>query len=169
MSSLERAIVRSKFTRSREAKDRSQNDDPRPPHIWKKAMEDLRAGTFKTRLLRYPVIIAPGSPVSSAEKLQQLAELDSLPEIMETKQIEEDGTQRRVIISSINPKEKRKMEEKADVLTDGPIVWFRDTKRFALVVKSLKQAWRWRRETRVGRTSGSEGTHSHSGLPSSTG
>jgi hypothetical protein len=54
----------------------------------------------------------PGRPVSSAEQLQQLTEMESLPETTETSQIDYDGVEtKRVIICDVSFEEMEKMKD----------------------------------------------------------
>jgi hypothetical protein len=104
----------------------------------------MEAGTFKTQPpARFPVILTPNGPISSAEKLQELAELDSLPETIDTTQVEPDGTEiKKVKICHVSFNEREKMEEKADVssgIGDNVIVMFNGGQRYAMVVNSLNE------------------------------
>ena len=80
----------------------------------------------------------PDGPVSSAEQLQRLAEMGSLPETTETSQMESGGTGiRRVVICDVSFEETEKMEEKAVVLTgltDRLFVLLKGERRYAMVV-----------------------------------
>ncbi|KAL2125837.1 hypothetical protein VTI74DRAFT_2540 [Chaetomium olivicolor] len=102
-------------------------------------------GTYKKPPpLRFPVILTPGGAglISSPEKLKQLAEMESVPEVIETTQIWHDGTKKKVTICHVNFAERNRIEEKAEVL-DGMdhriLVMFQGGKRYALVVKALKE------------------------------
>lgn len=122
----------------------SDNDSPWPAAVRRQAMRDRAAGTFKTLPpARYPVILTPNGPISSAEKLQELAELDSLPETIDTTQVRVDGTVvKKVKICHVSVKERDKMEEKGDVssgIEDTVLVIFNGEERFAMVVNSLNE------------------------------
>ena len=104
----------------------------------------MKAGTFKTLLPgNFPVILTPDGPVSSAEELQQMAELDSLPETIDTIQIRPDGTElKRVKICLVGFEDRKKMMAKADVssgIGDNVIVMSQGEQRYAMVVNSLNK------------------------------
>jgi hypothetical protein len=91
-------------------------------------------------------VISPNSPVSSPEQLQKLAELESLPETIETVLVDDykiykNQEEERVVICHVNWEEREKLEQKAEVLAEvrsGVTVMFRGGKRYAMVVKALK-------------------------------
>ncbi|KAK4247640.1 hypothetical protein C7999DRAFT_31940 [Corynascus novoguineensis] len=58
---------------------------------WQNARRNIAAGTFKKPIIRVPVILTPEGPVSSAEDLQQLAQMQSVPETLDTAIIQENG------------------------------------------------------------------------------
>ncbi|KAL2192796.1 hypothetical protein P885DRAFT_64643 [Corynascus similis CBS 632.67] len=65
---------------------------------WQNALKDIAAGTFKAPIIRVPVILTPKGPVSSAEGLQQLAQMQSVPETLDATIIQENGDQERYAI-----------------------------------------------------------------------
>ncbi|KAL2017757.1 hypothetical protein VTK56DRAFT_1675 [Thermocarpiscus australiensis] len=144
MSALQRELAKSKVqpTASRKA----AGDFPWPEQVWEEAHRDLKAGTFKTQPApRIPIIITPNSPVSSAEKLQQLAELPSLPEIIEADQLEGLGYEKTVVgrarFCHVSVDELERLKDKAEVLhgmLHNTLVMFDGRPRYAMVVKSLK-------------------------------
>lgn len=84
-----------------ESRQSHEHRSPWTAGAWTQAIKDLEAGTFKKRPeMRFLIILSSDSPISSAESLQQLAELESLPETTETSLVEWDGTEiKKVTIS----------------------------------------------------------------------
>ncbi|KAL2129407.1 hypothetical protein VTI74DRAFT_7835 [Chaetomium olivicolor] len=105
----------------------------------------------------FPSSSTPDGPVSSPEKLKQLAQLESVPEAIETIQIQRGGPEKKVTICHINFDERDKIEEKAEVI-DGSfnniIVRFRGGKWYALVVKELKEGITLEETEQSGKASG---------------
>ncbi|KAK4153475.1 hypothetical protein C8A00DRAFT_15312 [Chaetomidium leptoderma] len=95
--------------------------------------------------LRYPVLLTPGGPISSASKLQKLAETESLPEAIETSQVDDDDSNReikKVTICNVSHNELKKMMEKAELshgMEENVTVVFNGAMRFAWAVKALKE------------------------------
>jgi hypothetical protein len=144
MSALQRELAKSRMASSNNEDD-NDNDSPWPAAVRRQAARDRAAGTFKTLPpARVPVILTPNGPISSAERLQELAELDSPPETIDTAQVRVDGTEiKKVKICHVSSKEREKMEEKADVssgIGDNVLVMFNGEERFAMVVNSLNEA-----------------------------
>jgi hypothetical protein len=141
MSALQRELAKSRMASSNNEHD-NDNDSPWSAAARRQAVQDMEAGTFKTLLPGdFPVILTPDGPVSSAEELQQLAELDSLPETIDTIQIRPDGTElKRVKICLVSFEDRKKMKEKADVssgIGDNVIVVSQGEQRYAMVVNLL--------------------------------
>ncbi len=112
--------------------------------LWAQALRDLERGTFKRQPPpRFPVIITPDSPISSAEKLQQLTESESLPEVFETALLEwnDEDTGRRVTVGDVSREEIKRLEEKAVVndITEEIYVMFYGVTRTARLVKVLRE------------------------------
>jgi hypothetical protein len=142
MSALQRELAKAKVSSSREDSDPG-HDDWRAKR-WQAAFQAMADGTYRVAPpSRYPVILTPDGPVSSAEQLRQLAGMESLPETTETSQIDRDGTEiRRVVICDVSFEEGEKMRERAEVLTgmtDNIVVWFNGKQRYAMVVKRLNE------------------------------
>ncbi|KAK4234539.1 hypothetical protein C8A03DRAFT_18580 [Achaetomium macrosporum] len=146
MSSLHRALAKSKLATA-EKTGEQEDDFPWPVEVWEQARRDLAAGTFKTRgPIRFPIILATDSPVFSAEKLQQLAELPSLPEVIEADRLECYGPEEKVVgrakFCHVSFEELKRIKNKAELL-DGMehniLVMFNGAPRYARVVKSLKE------------------------------
>jgi hypothetical protein len=114
--------------------------------VWEEAERDLRAGTFKTIVPRMPIILAPESPISTPEQLQKLAELSSLPDVIDSDQLEGYGRGKTVVRSvkfcPVSFAEFERMEAKAE-LVDGMVnavyVMFDGAPRFAWIVKALRE------------------------------
>ncbi|KAH6628430.1 hypothetical protein F5144DRAFT_604603 [Chaetomium tenue] len=139
MSALQRAIA---------AKARQEEEDDKRAARWRAAHQAIADGTFKTREIRIPVVLNPDGPVSSPEDLQRITGADSLPEVLETtltttdrsKEEEPVRTVTKARICHVNYDEREKLEEKFEVeyMTGKYAVIFRERKRYAMVVKSLK-------------------------------
>lgn len=115
-------------------------------------MQDIADGTYFIRdPPRFPLILTPDGPISSAKQLQQLLKLDSLPETIETSQIalEDDSEIRRVEICHVSYEEKDELEKLADVspgIEDCVQVMFQGKPRWAMTVKSLNAGVRLDKE-----------------------
>jgi hypothetical protein len=121
-----------------------QHDHPWAPGLWTQALRDLAAGTSKRQPEpRFPVILTPDGPVSSPAELQHLAELESLPQTMETSQVSWDVVEpKRVTICHVSREERKRIEEKAETLLDKEesiLVMFQGEKRSAILVTALKK------------------------------
>lgn len=145
MSELQRALAKAQIRPSRKYDPYEEDDWSWKAERWADARRAIAAGTFyNPDATRVPVILTPDGPVSSAKKLQQLAELESVPETIETTLLKEDGTktEKRVTISHISVEEQKKIQEKADIVRDTMgmfTVLFQEKERYAMVVKSLKE------------------------------
>jgi hypothetical protein len=110
---------------------------------WQAGRKAIADGTFETHERRFPVLITPDGPVSSPEKLQRLAEMESIPEALEATLIRENGnsTEKRVEICCVNYDGREKLEEKGNVefLSTKFMVMIRGERSYAMVVQSLKQ------------------------------
>ncbi len=97
-------------------------DDPNSWKVrrWAAAEEAMRNGTWKPKPpTRYPVILNPDGPISSASQLQTLAETEGVPNVTTTTRVARDGKDLgEVTISDVSLDELEKMEEKAEV-NDG--------------------------------------------------
>ena len=155
MSALQRKILRRNaadaaadaadaLARRKREEDEDAGRSPWSAGAWKKATEDILNGTWKSHPpIRHPVLLTPDGPISSASKLQKLAETESLPEVTVTIQVELDGQEiQKVAICDVSTAEWKKMKEKADVspgIVEGIRVMFKGKRRFAGVVHSLKE------------------------------
>ncbi|KAK4038355.1 hypothetical protein C8A01DRAFT_17578 [Parachaetomium inaequale] len=109
---------------------------------WATARKAIADGTFEEPEIRFPVII--NGPISSAKKLQRLAEMGSVPEALETTLVREKwiSTTKPATICHVNFAERMKLEEKANVEYDVSgkfMVLFRGQRRHAMLVRSLKE------------------------------
>lgn len=125
--------------------NKQKSDFPWPPEVWEAAMHAFKNGWRKPEP-RFPVILSPDSPVSTPEKLQELAGLTSVPEIQHTTKTYPYGDEyvesyesQKVQICDLSWEELMKMEESAVCEATSTVVWFQDTKRAARVVVSLKK------------------------------
>ena len=108
MSDLHRKLARTQVA-LRAVPDHYESDSDDNP--WPLGAWDPKNLVIRDRP-RYPVLLRADSPVSSAYQLQQLAETGSLPETIETIQVEWDGTRiKGVTICHVSSEEKEKMEE----------------------------------------------------------
>ena len=150
MSSLERRLAKAKVASSVDAESsaaRSEAEEPEPYSPWPRetwvAAQQAYANGYKRPQIRFPVIITPDGPVTSPERLQQLAELDALPETIETTQFDWDEAEtKNVLISHVSFSEMERVKGKAEVLigiTEEVYVLFRGKKRYAAVVKALNE------------------------------
>ncbi len=140
-------------TRARARADRDpwryETEEPRElpwsPEAWDAIRRQTIANGWKPRPeTRYPVILTPDGPISSAAKLRQLAELETLPETIETAQVDwsDESEIKKVVISHVNYDGMEKMEAKAKVLSglgEWTCVRFRGKKRFAATVLALNE------------------------------
>ncbi len=152
MSALQRKTLRrnaaadaagAEARRRREGEEEA-GQSPWSAEAWKKATEDILNGTFKTRPpVRRLVLLTPDGPVSSASKLQKLAETESLPKVTVVNQVElDERVIRKVAVCDVSRDEWERMKEKADVspgIAEGIRVKFEGKMRFAGVLNSLKE------------------------------
>lgn len=124
--------------------NKQKSDFPWGNGVWEAAMAAYATGWLKPEP-RMPVIIGAGSPVPTAEKLQELAGLPSVPEVTETTKtypygdkFDESLESQKVQICDISLSQFGKLEEHAECEDMSTCVWFHNTKRFAVVVLSLK-------------------------------
>jgi hypothetical protein len=103
----------------------------------------IAEGTFEIPERRFPVLITPNGPVSSPEKLQRLAEMESVPEVLEATLIRENGnpTKKQVKICHVNYDEREKLGEKGEVefFRGKFMVMIRGERRYAVAVQPLKE------------------------------
>ncbi|KAL2173909.1 uncharacterized protein P884DRAFT_264330 [Thermothelomyces heterothallicus CBS 202.75] len=139
MSDLHRKVV-SLYGRT----GSSDDEDEIICQRWQTALRDIAAGTFKQTIIRFPVILNPDGPVSSAEDLQQLIELESVPETLETIVVTENGadTERPIRICHISNQERERLIEKANILYDYTasfLILFEEKERIPIRIESLKE------------------------------
>jgi len=113
-----------------------------PQEVWTAAVAAYKSG-WRMPEKRFPIIISADNPVSTPEKLRELADLPSVPEISNTTKTSpfsdgvDEGTEpEKVQICDVNWSQLVKIEERTE--WDEICVWFQNTKRMALVVLSLK-------------------------------
>lgn len=142
----ETAAQRLSLKRQIEEKARQEEEDDKTWQRarWEAARKALADGTFYKREPRFPVIITRAGPISSAEELQRLAELDSVPQVIQTALVVEEGieTEKPVTICHVGYDGKDKVEEKANVepgMSGKFTVMIRGERRNAMVVRSLKE------------------------------
>ncbi|OBT66861.1 hypothetical protein VE03_04140 [Pseudogymnoascus sp. 23342-1-I1] len=140
MSSLARSLAKSRFEihYDRLSEEASQ------------AAADASSSRTYSPPPRSPIVVSRGSLISSAEKLQQLASLSTLPTIETTMTAPKEGEDldappaddRKVQISDIDQDQENYIKD----VTEGESisVWFKGTRRDAWVAKRLKQKIPWR-------------------------
>lgn len=144
MSELERKLAKNKLASRPTEKDHDARPlSPWPKEVWEQAWKAMDAG-YKAPRSRFPVLLTPGGPISSAAQLQQLIEADSLPETIETSRVDYHTNEiGKVRICHVSFEEKDKMEEKAEISDmigrDTILVMFNGRRRVAMVVHALKQ------------------------------
>lgn len=151
MSTLQRKILQRNAADAADAEARRKREEeekagrsPWSAAAWKKAMADIQNGTWKAQPpIRHPILLTPDGPISSASKLQKLAETESLPEVTVTSQVDLDGREiGKVAICDVSTDEWTRMQEKADVspgVVEGIRIMFKGKRRLAGVVKALKE------------------------------
>jgi hypothetical protein len=91
----------------------------------------------------YPVILTPDGPISSASKLQELVEMESLPEAIVTSAVNWEGREiGKVTICSLEMEGWARMLKKAIVACTPPessFVIFEGKRRMAWTVTTLKE------------------------------
>lgn len=95
---------------------------------------------------RFPVILSPNGPVSTPEKLQELAGFGAVPEVKHTTKTYPYGDQyvesyesQKVQICDLSWKDLMKIEESAVCESISTVVWFEGKKRADWIVVSLKE------------------------------
>lgn len=112
--------------------------------VWAEAMAAYNTGWTKPEG-RMPIIIGPGTPIPTPEKLQELADLPSVPKVTETtktypysdKFVEELESQ-KVLICDISLSEFYEFRERVEYDRANICVWFENGKRYAVEVLSVK-------------------------------
>jgi hypothetical protein len=145
MSALQRQVADATLRRSKEEDEASgRRGYPWPAEAWKKAEEAILDGTWKERRrpTYYPILLTADGPISTASELQKLAQMATLPEVIETSQVDiHDQEIKKVTICCIDHDERDRIEERADVshgITEGITVIFEGRRRFARIVTTLK-------------------------------
>ncbi len=123
----------------------SDGEDPWFPGVWDKACDDIRAGTFKSGEEKlFPIVLEPDGPLSTPEQLQQLAELETVPEVIETARLDWNGAGvGSATVCAVSRRDRRRMEEKVDIglgFTLDFFVSFEGESRAVLLVLGPKAA-----------------------------
>ena len=121
---------------------------PWSQETWMAAINAYRSG-WRPPEVRFPIVIRPGSYVSSPQVLQQLADLPSVPEVTtttitgwgsQTEGINKDGSPpEEVQICDVSFDQLKLIEERVEY--ERILVWFQHTRRFAVLVSSLKEGY----------------------------
>ncbi|KAK3300626.1 uncharacterized protein B0H64DRAFT_381350 [Chaetomium fimeti] len=118
---------------------------PWTAEAWERAGQAVLSGNIPPEpVIRFPVVLTPDGPISSASKLQQLAETESLPEATVTSEVDiHDREISKVTICSLEWDEWERMGEKAHVSYGigggGMLVIFEGRQRYAGIVTALKE------------------------------
>ncbi|RDL31415.1 uncharacterized protein BP5553_09624 [Venustampulla echinocandica] len=122
--------------------DTSQHSTRWP--FWAEAVAAYQSG-WRMPEKRAPVVISPDGPVSTPEKLQELAELPSVPEVVGTTKTtlrardsdaDRSKDTEKVQICEVNWEQLDRINERAEC--EEIYVWFEDAQRAAVVILSLK-------------------------------
>jgi hypothetical protein len=120
-----------------------EREYPWSGEAWEKAREAALNDTEPRRVLNHPVILTPDGPISSASKLQQLAETATVPEAIVTSLVRRNGQEiGKVTICSLDWEDWMTMHKKADLATStakGNLVIFEGKQRLAFIVTALKE------------------------------
>ncbi|KAK4234100.1 hypothetical protein C8A03DRAFT_38142 [Achaetomium macrosporum] len=147
MSALQRQLAMSRALQREHAmrEELELAKEKRLAEMWRQARIAMENGTWEPpRAPRVPVIIRSDGTVSSAEKLQQLAELESVPETIDAVLIKENGreTNKPVTICLVDWDVQERIHEKAvaaDGMAEHNIVLLQEQERYAMVVTALKE------------------------------
>lgn len=144
MSELERKLAKNKLASRKSEEDEDARPlSPWPKEVWEQAWKAMAAG-YKAPPHRFPVILSPDGPVSSAAQLQRLIEADSLPDTIQASQVDYDNNEiKKVRICQVDYENKNKLKEKAEISEmigrDTILVMFNGQRRIATVVHALKE------------------------------
>ncbi len=149
MSALQRKLGSASVERKRrEEEDPYRNwDSPWPPGYWQRAEAARANGTWKPRPpTRYPFLLTPEGPVSSAAQVQELAGMETAPEVIITRQVHgitgADQGGPDVTVCDISREEWEQIEEKAAEFDTGGlnfVVLFHGKDRAVRSVSVLKE------------------------------
>ncbi|KAL3428489.1 hypothetical protein PVAG01_01998 [Phlyctema vagabunda] len=121
--------------------------EPAPDHHWPhwaECVAAIRAG-WRMPEPRFPILISANSPISSPEKLQELADLPSVPEVLTTTKMSrftrsdnvDDGTDTDTVqICHVSYHQQCLITQRTEY--DDLCVWFEDMKRITLVILMIK-------------------------------
>ncbi|KAI6089896.1 hypothetical protein F4821DRAFT_256465 [Hypoxylon rubiginosum] len=104
---------------------------------WCEAIYQYSKG-YKSPEIFFPVIIRPTTFISSASKLQEYAELQSIPETRTITNIPDSPSEPtgEVTVCVVTEKEASRIRHKSEF--EKVLVWFEDEERFAIFVISPK-------------------------------
>lgn len=119
----------------------------RNPKFWEDARKAWASG-WRQPEPRFYVVISPESPVSTPEKLQEMAKMTSAPELVDTTytnldggnpeaaQMQQDGQPQKVRVGEVSWEELKEITSKT-VCDTWLCVWIEDKVSGATMVKSL--------------------------------
>ena len=90
MSDLQRKVADTIVRRNAEEEASQYGGYPWPAEAWKKADEAILNGTWNERRppTHYLILLTAAGPISSPSELQKLAQMATLPEVIETIQVD---------------------------------------------------------------------------------
>lgn len=151
--SLAKAKVEAEISRQRlEEKKQRYDEYDREKSLenwknWDAALEAYASGWRKPEP-RFYIVISPESPVSTPEKLQEIAKMTSAPKVVDTiytglhgddpkaAQMQEDGKPQKVQVGAISWEELKEIRSKT-VYNMNLYVWIEGQVRGATLVKSM--------------------------------
>lgn len=138
-----------RFENMKRLVEEHENASPlRNPQVWKDAREAWASGWRKPEP-RFYVVVSPPSPVSTPEKLQEVANMTSAPKLFDTTytglhgddpnaaQMQEDGKPQTVRVGEVSWEELKEVKRKTEY-TKFVFVWINGKVRGATMVKWFK-------------------------------
>lgn len=130
-----------------------EGDAPWPGHVWKAAREAFNAG-WQPPERRYPVVLDPNGPISTAEQLKELLELDETPPVLTVPvaggvyeiKAEDDPTAKKAQVCDVGEDEWVKLYRRTEFNRDilDFLVWFHGETRSVVWVASVRPRDKWK-------------------------
>lgn len=146
---IEAARERQRFEKLKDLVEEQERASPlRNPKIWQDAREAWANG-YKHPEPRFYVVVSPPSPVSTPEKLQEVAKMAAAPKLFDTTyaglggrklnaaQLQEDGNPQKVRVGEVSWEELLEVQRQT-VFTKFLCVWINGKVRGATMVKWFK-------------------------------
>lgn len=141
---LRKSLAKTNVERQQRLADFQESRSPlHDPRFWEGYREAVRNGTYKKPKGRCYIIISPDTLVSTPEKLQEMAKMESPPRVIDTTYtslnggnprpplMRSDGTPQEVRVGQVHWKEFREIKSKSDC----------DLSLFVWVDKEIRGAW----------------------------